>query len=204
LAQLNVEGGTTAHHLSWNALDAYDETVAESTATRQDWAHALGELRPDVRQVRKDFIDLAGRAEPMVVMHHDINPKNTAVHADNAITLFDWDYAGPRLVATELLGAALSFAGGPLATDEECLLATIATYRESGGPPVRFNDAAATLAEESLRWIMLNAWRCLGHRGVSREEQASAGSVVRDLTPAWSDSVAAVRTWSRRLADSYS
>jgi hypothetical protein len=173
LAQLNVEGGNTAHHLAWNALDAYDETVAEATSRRQDWAPALAELRPNVAQLRDDFIHLAGRAEPMVILHRDIDPKNTAVHADNAITLLDWDYAGPRLIAAELLGAALSFAGGALAADEECLLATIATYRESGGPPASFNDASAPLAEESFRWIMLNAWRCLGHLGSPQKRRLS-------------------------------
>lgn len=201
LAQLDVQGGTTADRLPWNALDAYDDTVAEAMSKRLDWAHALAELRPFVTKLREDFIDLADRAKPTAVVHRDIDPKNTSLRIDNEVALFDWDYAGPRLIASELLDAALSFAGGVLDVEAACFLATIDSYRESGGPPVDFSDAAPPLIEEGFRWIMLNAWRCLGHRGVSPEQESFAASVVRALAPTWPDSVTATQTWGQWVVD---
>lgn len=201
LARLGVDGGTSATQLPWNALDAYDDTVGEAASKGLGWASTLADLRPNVVRLRRDFADLSQRAAPMRVLHRDIDPKNTSVRADNEVALFDWDYAGPRLLATEVLDAALSFAGGPLVAEESCVLAAVDGYRGSDGPPVNFIDAAAPLIEEGFRWIMLNAWRCLGHRGVSAEQRTFAGSLVETIAATWPDADAAIRTWAQRLAD---
>jgi len=202
LARLNVRRGTTEDQLAWNALDAYDETVAEADSTGAGWAPTLAALEPHVAELRRESVDLAGRALPMMVMHRDIDPKNAATRPDGAVALFDWDYAGPRLIACELLDAALSFAGPSADADEGCVLSTVDAYNENGGPTLDFSDAAAPLAEEGFRWIMLNAWRALGHRGVSGDERDFAAAVVQDLAPTWPTSVAAERGWAQHLAAS--
>lgn len=103
------------------------------------------------------------------------------------------------LVACELLDAALSFAGGPSDADEACVLTTVDAYGDAGGPPLDFTDAAAPLVEGGFRWIMLNAWRALGHRGVPEHEKQFAAEVVQDLAPAWPASAAATRRWAQDL-----
>lgn len=201
LARLGFHHGTTADQLPWNALDAYDDTVDEAASEGMDWAQALAALRPHVAELRDDFVDLAHRATPTMLMHRDLDPKNASLRPDGQVALFDWDYAGPRLLASELLGAALSFAGGPLAAEEGCVRACVEAYRKSSALPVDFSDAAAPLIEERFRWTMLNTWICLGHRGASPEQQAFAGSLVRSLAPGWPESAFATRTWARWLAE---
>ncbi len=146
-----------------------------------DWAPLLGELHPQVVALRRDFTGLAARAKPMIVTHRDIDPKNASLMPDGKVALFDWDYAGPRLLATELLDAAISFAGGPVDVDETCVYAAVDAYLDVGGSPVSFDHAVAPLVEEHFRWIMLNAWRSLGHRGVPRVQQEFAGKLVLEL-----------------------
>jgi hypothetical protein len=136
----------------------------------------------------------------MTVAHRDVDPKNALTGAGQEVVLVDWDYAGPRLIAAELLDAALSFAGGPVDIDEACVLATVDAYGYADGPEISFADAAAPIIEEGFRWIMLNAWRCLGHRGVTAEQQDFAGTVVRTLAPSWPASVSGTREWAQRLA----
>ncbi len=201
LARLDVQHGTTADQLAWNALDAYDDTVDEARSMGLDWAHVLAALGPLLAELREDLVDLARRARPMEFVHRDLDPKNSSFRPDGRVALFDWDYAGPGLLASELLGAALSFAGGPHAAEEGCLIATVEAYQASGAPAVDFIDAEALLNEVSFSWIMLNAWHGLGHRGASPAQQAFAGSLVRDLAPRWPESVMATKTWARRLAD---
>ena len=201
LADLDVWHGTTADQLPWNGLDAYEDTVAEARFKGMDWAPLLGELHPQVAALRQDFAGLAGRAEPMIVTHRDIDLKNAAVIPDGEVAVFDWDYAGPRLLATELLDAAISFAGGPVDADDACMYAAVDAYLEAGGSPVSFDHAAAPLIEEHFRWIMLNAWRSLGHRGVPRVQQEFAGEIVLELAPSWVVSADATRDWAGRLGD---
>lgn len=200
LARLGIHTGTTADQLPWNAIDAFEETVEEAGEKGMDWANSLGGLRPLVTTLREEFVALAARAVSTAVMHRDFDPKNTLVQVDRKIALLDWDYAGPRLVASELLDAALSFAGGPVGADEACVLAAVEAYLDAGGPPLIWSDAAPPLVEEGFRWIMLNAWRCLGHRGVSPEQQSFAGSLLRGLISEWPESVRATRAWAVRLA----
>lgn len=114
-----------AENLAWNALEAYDATVDEAVATARDWAPLLMSLRPLVEELRSEFENLRDRAEPMLVMHRDVNPKNAVQRGDGVVALVDWDYAGPVLPASELLGVALSFAGGPSDADEDCVSACI-------------------------------------------------------------------------------
>lgn len=200
LVRLGLHKGTTADQLPWNAIDAFEETVEEASRKGLDWAESLGDLRPCLAKLRDDFVELAARAVPTSILHRDLDPKNTVVRADGEIALLDWDYAGPRVIASELLDAALSFAGGPVDADEACVLATIDSYLDSGGAPVSWGDAAPPLVEEGFRWIMLNAWRCLGHRSVSPEQQSFAGSMVRGLATRWPESASATQAWALRLA----
>ena len=139
-------------------------------------------------------------AVPTAVMHRDFDPKNTLTGVQGEIVLLDWDYAGSRLLASELLDAALFFARGPAVADEACVLAALEGYVESGGPPVLWSLAAPPLVEEGFRWIMLNAWRCLGHRGVSSEQRSFVCSLLQGLISGWPESIAATRAWALRLA----
>lgn len=198
LSRLDVRKGTTADQLEWNAIDAYDDTVAEASSRGLDWTHALAGLRPHVERLRHDFEDLARRAIPMTVTHRDIDPKNARIRADGDVVLFDWDNAGPRLLESELLVSALSFAGTGGHADENCVLSTLDAYVEAGGRPLAFADAAAPIAEGGFRWIMLNAWRSLGHRDVSPEQQAFAGSMVKQLSATWPADAERVRAWASR------
>ena len=199
LAQLGVQKGSTADQLEWNALEAYDDTVAEASARHLEWADALADLRPEVERLRRDFERLARRATPMLVTHRDIDPKNAARRADGRLVLFDWDNAGPRLMESELLDAAISFAGDGLHVDEECVLATLDAHFETTGRRLSFDDAATTLVEGGFRWIMLNAWRSLGHRDVTPDQQAFAGTMVTELAATWPAEAELVRHWADRV-----
>lgn len=201
LAGLYMHGGTTADQLQWNALDAFDDTVAEARSMSVDWAELLAGLKPLVSELRSDYCALAERALPMVVCHRDVDPKNVLIDRPGRLVLTDWDYAGPRLLASELLAVAISFAGGTFHRDEDCVFAAVDAYRLAEGPHLSFENAAPTMIEEGFRWIMLNAWRALGHRGVTTEEAAFAASVVRKQAQTWPASVAAARLWSKRLTD---
>jgi hypothetical protein len=198
LADLGVQKGSTADQLEWNALDAYDDTVAEATAKGLDWAPDLADLRPHVDRLRHDFADLARRAIPLSVTHRDIDPKNTARHTNGDVALFDWDNAGPRLIESELLDAALSFAGDGLHIDEACVLATLDASVDATGRRHDFAYAPTTLVESGFRWIMLNAWRSLGHRDVTPEQQAFAGSMVTTLAGRWPVEAELLRQWATR------
>lgn len=198
LARFGGQQGSTADQLEWNALDAYDDTVAEASAKGFDWADALADLRPDVERLRHDFEHLARRAAPLSVTHRDIDPKNAARRVDGRLVLFDWDNAGPRLMESELLDAALSFAGDGLHIDEECVLATLDAHFDATGRRLTFEDAATTIVEGGFRWIMLNAWRSLGHRDVTADQKAFAGSMVTQLAATWPAEAELVRHWADR------
>lgn len=198
LSRLDIQKGSTADQLEWNALDAYDETVGEARSKGLDWAEALAGLRPHVERLRHDLDDLAQRAIPMTVTHRDIDPKNATTRAGGDVVLFDWDSAGPRLLESELLDSALSFAANGLQPDEKCVFSTLDAYVDAGGRPVAFDDAATPIAEGGFHWIMLNAWRSLGHREVGPEQEAFAGSMVEQLAATWPRDAERVRTWARR------
>ncbi|MDQ1444006.1 MAG: hypothetical protein QOI20_470 [Acidimicrobiaceae bacterium] len=198
LVNLDVPGGSTRTDLAWNALEAYEATVTEAKARRLDWAPLLADLRSGVDQLRAQFDELADRDLPMLFLHRDLDPRNTARGADGELVVFDWDYAGPRLVASELLTAALSFAGGAADGDDQCVVATFDSYLATAAP-VDFRGAAPPLAEEAFRWMMLNAWRALGHRGASPEQAEFAGSLVRSLASTWLDLRASLERWEAAL-----
>ncbi len=199
LARLDIQKGTTADQLPGNAIDAFEKTVEEASGKGMEWAKSLSDLRPYVATLREEFAELAAKAVPTAIMHRDLDPKNTLAGVLGEIVLLDWDYAGPRLLASELLDAALSFAGGPADADEACVLGPIEGYVESGGPPVLWSLAAPPLVEEGFRWIMLNAWRCLGHRGLSPQQRSFACSLLRGLISEWPESITATRAWALRL-----
>lgn len=185
LSRLNRQKGTTADQLPWNALDAYNDTVAEARARRVGWADALADLEPQVEQLHDEFSELARLALPMWMSHRDLDPKNSAMRPDGALVLFDWDNAGPRLFESELLEAATSFAGQGTEVDAGCVTATLDAYVRAGGRPLTFDHAAAPIAADGFGWIMLNAWRSLGHRDTTPEQQTFAGVMVKELAAAW-------------------
>jgi hypothetical protein len=191
--------GTTADHLPWNALDAFDDTVAEAHDRSLSWAADLQSLRPGVTRLRSEFRELASRGTALAFAHRDFDPKNAGTTPDGSVVLFDWDYAGPRLAASELLDVAISFAGGPESLERDCITATFESYRQNGGTPVHFGDAAPVIVEESFRWLMLNAWRAMGHRNVTEEQADFANSLVPELARKWPSSAEAVY----RLAATY-
>lgn len=200
LSRLNVQKGSTADQLAWNALEAYDETVAEACSRGFAWGVALADLGPNVERLRRDLEDLARRAVPMLMLHRDLDPKNTATRGDGALVLFDWDNAGPRLLESELLDAALSFAGEGAAVDDQCLTATLDAYSEAGGQPVTFADAAAPTAADGFGWMMLNAWRALGHRDLSPEQATFASAMVEQLASTWPAAIDTVQSWAAHAA----
>lgn len=103
-----------------------------------------------------------------------------------------------RLFESELLSSALSVAGnGPEAADD-CVFATLDAYADAGGRPLSFDDAAPPIAEGGFRWIMLNAWRSLGHRDVTPEQQTFAGALVKELVASWPAEADLVRSWAAR------
>jgi hypothetical protein len=183
LSRLNMQKGTTAEQIDWNALDAYHDTVAEAYARGFEWAAALAALEPQVERLRGELSELALRAMPMWMSHRDLDPKNSAVRADGALVLFDWDNAGPRLFESELLDAATSFAGS--AVDADCFAATLDAYLRAGGRPLTFEHATAPIVADGFGWIMLNAWRSLGHRDATPEQEIFAGVMVKQLADAW-------------------
>ena len=201
LSRLNVQKGSTANQLAWNALDAYDDTITEAASRRFPWAKDLADLRPRVERMRRDLEDLAERAAPMLMSHRDLDPKNTATDIDGAVVLFDWDNAGPRLLESELLDAALSFADDGAGVDGRCVDATLSAFIQAGGGEVTFVDAATPIAAEGFSWLMLNAWRALGHRDVSPEQEVFASGMVEQLVATWPAEVEVVLSWAAQ-ADS--
>lgn len=75
------------------------------------WAKSLSDLRPYVRTLREEFAELATKELPTPIMHRDLDPKNMLAGGEGEVVPVDWKYVGPRLLASELLDAALSFAG---------------------------------------------------------------------------------------------
>jgi hypothetical protein len=192
ISRLNMEKGTTADQLPWNALEGYNDTVAEARSRGFEWADALAALEPQVERLHRELTDLALRAVPMRMSHRDLDPKNSAVRADGALVLFDWDNAGPTLLESELLEAATSFAGPGVDTD--CCSATFDAYVRAGGRPLDFEHAAAPIAADGFGWIMLNAWRSLGHRDATPEQQTFAGAMVTQLATTWPAEVEQIRS----------
>ena len=191
---------TTRDGLPWNALDAFEDTIADAWSQSKPWAGPLESLAPLVEELRSDFTALAEENVPLCFTHRDLDPKNVGVRADESLVVFDWDYAGPRLAAADLLDVAISFAGGPGAIDQECMQATVDAYRGHGLVEA-FEHAAPVIVEEGFRWLMLNAWRALGHRNITAAQVEFADSLVRDLAEDWPSSASAVRVLSNALSE---
>jgi hypothetical protein len=196
LSLLELKNGSTADQLAWNALDAYEDTVTEAHTRGFTWAGALAEIQPHVERLRRDLVDLARREVPMWMSHRDIDPKNTVTRPDGVVALLDWDNAGPRLLESELLDAAISFAGEGVDIDGRCVAATMDAYRDAGGRPLTFEAAATPIAADGFSWMMFNAWRALGHRDVSPEQETFAGAMVEQLAATWPAETDAVRSWA--------
>lgn len=143
--------GTIADLLPWNALDAFDDTIDEARDRSMPWAASLEMLSPRVEQLRAQFSELAILEEPVGFTHRDFDPKNAAEMPHGTLVIFDWDYAGPRMVSSELLDVAVSFAGGPELFDRDCASATVEAYRRHRGPDVSLRNAAPVLVEEGFR-----------------------------------------------------
>ncbi len=151
--------------------------------------------------LRTDFASLADRREPMLLLHRVADPKNACVRSDRSVALFDWDYAGPAVIESELLAATLPFAGGPVAADASLVYATIKAYRAECSRSLDFHNAAPRILNEGFRWMMFNAWRALGHRDVTGDERRLGASLVHSLAPAWPATVRAVRSWVSLVSD---
>ena len=211
IAALGLDGGTSTSCAASDALNAYEATVAEAKRQGAGWADELDRLKPLVEELRADLADLAGRAEPLLIMHRDVDPKNASMRADGAVALFDWDYSGPVLPGAELLGAALSFArrgGGaePLhragrpQVNEAYLAATLDAYERVAGHLPDMTGAAAPRVEEGFRWLMLNARRALGWEPATPDQAKRAEPVVTSMCSDWPRGAAAVRAWASRIA----
>lgn len=211
VAALGLDGGTSASCLASDALDVYEATVAEAKIQGAGWADELDRLQPLVEELRADLADLAGRAEPLLIMHRDVDPKNACLRADGAVALFDWDYSGPALPGAELLGAALAFArrgggaeplhrAGRLQVSETCLVATLDAYERVTGHLPDMRGAAAPRVEEGFRWLMLNARRALGWEPATPDQAKRAEPVVTSMCSDWPRGTAAVRAWASWLA----
>lgn len=208
---LGLDGGTSASCLASDALDAYEATVAEAKKQGAGWADDLDRLQPLVEELRADLADLARRAEPLLIMHRDVDPKNACLRADGTVVLFDWDYSGPALPGAELLGAALSFArrgggaeplhrAGRLQVSEPCVIATLDAYERVTGHLPDMRGAAAPRVEEGFRWLILNARRALGLEPATPDQAKRAEPVVTSMCADWPLGTAAVRAWASRIA----
>ena len=211
VAALGLDGGTSASVPASQSLDAYEATVNEAKRQGAGWAEELERLGPLVEELREDLADLAERAEPLLIMHRDIDPKNACLPPDGSVALFDWDYSGPALPGAELLGAALSFArrgggaeplhrAGRLQVSETCLVATLDAYERAAGHLPDLRGAAAPRVEEGFRWLMLNARRALGLEPATPDQAKRAEPVVTSMCADWPLGTAAVRAWASRFA----
>lgn len=174
---LGVPGGTTAD-LPTNALDAYDDTVAEARSVGAPFAADLAALAAPVARLREELVALAAERRPLVMGHGDLHPRNTVV-VDGVDVLLDWDEAAPVLPASHLLGAALAF-GGP-----DAVAVVEAGWAEAGGGPLDRRAADVPLRNEQLRTVLFHAWRALGHRGVAAPARAHSASLVPTLAVTW-------------------
>lgn len=211
VAGLGIDGGTSASTPASDALDTYEDTVAEAKRQGAGWADELERLEPLVEELRADLAELARRAEPLLIMHRDIDPKNACLRPDGTVALFDWDYSGPALPGAELLGAALSFArrgggaeplhrAGRLQVSEPCLVATLDAYERVAGHLPDMRGAAAPRVEEGFRWLMLNARWALGCEPATPDQARRAEPVVISMCSDWPRGTAAIREWATRLS----
>ena len=199
IVAVGVEAGTTADGLQWNALDAYDETVAEAGAVAAPWAPVLAELAEEVARLRARMAALEACRRPMVLGHGDLHPRNSVV-VEGRDVLLDWDEAGPVVPVSHLLDAALAFSGGPHAADPSLVAAALDGWAAAGGGPVDLDGASTPIANAGLRTVLFHAWRALGHRGVDARARAASAALVPALATAWVAAGPALRGWESRLA----
>jgi len=190
--------GTTAVGLEWNALDAYDATVAEAHDVDAPFAAALDDLAEEVARLRARMAALEACHRPMAMGHGDLHPRNTVV-VGGVDVLVDWDDSAPVVPVSHLLDAAVAFAGGPHEASPALVRAALDGWAEAGGGPVDLDGASTPLANTGLRAVLFHAWRALGHRGVDAAARDRSAALVPGLAAAWSSSAPALRAWEARL-----
>lgn len=190
---------TTADGLEWNALDAYHETVAEAHDVGAPWASALDALADEVARLRARMGALEMCRRAMVLGHGDLHPRNTVV-VDGVDVLLDWDEAAPVVPVSQLLDAAIAFAGGALAAPEDLVRAVLAGWADAGGGPIDLDGASTPIANAGLRAVLFHAWRALGHRGVDDAARARSATRVPALAGVWVAAAPELRAWEERLA----
>lgn len=190
---------TTARCGPASAIEAFSETVDEATAADRPWAAALAALHSRVEALRREAVALQVARLPVQMCHRDLDPKNSVALPSGKVAITDWDHAGMGLPASEVLVAALSFAGGPMQAVRACLDAFREGYVRAGGPVCDLAFAAIPAIQEGLNWLMYNAWLALGHRHATDARRALAEQIVGDRIAAWPGESDAVTRWARDL-----
>jgi Ser/Thr protein kinase RdoA (MazF antagonist) len=201
ITNLRLAAGSSSDGLPFAALDAFDATVEEALTTKKSWAGHLQALTPRVHELREPVLRLQALAVPLLLCHRDIDPKNATRRPDGQVSIQDWDHGGPMLPDAELLGVALSFAGGPERADIGRVRSCLDGYREAAGPQCSFEHAATPLIEASFSWLMFNAWLVLGHRAVAITQRRQAASLLPKLIASWPRESAAMDRWASLLGD---
>jgi GNAT superfamily N-acetyltransferase len=191
--------GTTADRLEWNALDAYEATVAEAHDVEAPFAAALDALAEEVARLRARMAALEACHRPMVLGHGDLHPRNTVV-VDGVDVLLDWDEVAPVVAVSHLLDAAVAFAGGPHDAPPDLVRAALAGWSDAGGGPLDLDGASTPVANAGFRAVLFHAWRALGHRGVDAPSRTRSAALVPDLATTWAAAAPALRAWEARLA----
>lgn len=189
---------TTGTGLAWNALDAYDATVAEAREVGAPFATDLAALGEEVDRLRARMAALEACRRPMVMGHGDLHPRNSVV-VDGADVLLDWDAAAPVVPASHLLDGLIAFAGGPHDAPPDLVRAGLAGWSEAGGGPLDLDGASTPVANAGLRTVLFHAWRALGHRPVTPAARAASAALVPTLAAEWSRSAPTLRTWEHHL-----
>ncbi|MFN0094979.1 MAG: phosphotransferase [Dehalococcoidia bacterium] len=161
---LRLGAGSSLEAFQSPGLDSFEATLDEAIGVGKAWARSLEGLTPGVNELRHELAALRGAAVPLLLCHRDLDPKNTTRRPDGELSIQDWDYAGPMLPSAELLGVALSFAGGPERPDDALVSAVLDSYRRASGHDLSFAHAATPLLSEGFNWLMFNVWLGLGHR----------------------------------------
>jgi Phosphotransferase enzyme family len=192
---------TTADGVAPLPLAAWERLVAEARRARLAWAGELAGLAPLVRELAERLEALRRAGRRMLRSHRDLDPKNAVVRPDARVALLDWDYAGPVPPAAELLGTALSFAGGAAGEpDAACVGACVHGYLDAGGRPQAPDLLdAAFLHREGLDWLWRNVDRCLGRRLDDPGDLPLARRLAPRLVGSFPAEVATVDRWAGRL-----